>query len=118
MKYAPGKEFEWLKSREVNSDPYGKAVLDYAERWADMMETHISSGKILTTGDIERMSHAADTEGITGFMYGAAVSLLAAVWVHGEQLRRWHNLDCQISDEGVRANDNGDILSPAMLQIS
>ena len=31
-------------------------------------------------------SHEADIEGITGFMYGAAVSVLASCWTHGEAL--------------------------------
>ena len=49
-------------------------------------------------------SYLADS-GITGFMYGAAVSTLARVWIHGEALRLWHNLKTQIGDEGsVRMN--------------
>jgi len=39
----------------------------------------------------EKASHDADTEGITGFMYGTAVSILAKFWKHGEELRKWHN---------------------------
>ena len=63
-------------------------------------------------------SHEADADGITGFMYGCAVSALAHFWEHGEVLRRWHNLDIQIKDEGERANVSGGVLNPALLNIS
>ena len=62
-------------------------------------------------------SNEADTEGITGFMYGAAVSVLASCWEHGEELRRWHNLKTQIRDEGEKANESGGVLNPALLNI-
>jgi len=63
----------------------------------------------------KQASFDADIEGITGFMYGAAVSVLSQTWEHGEELRRWHNIESQIGDEGVRANDTGGTLNPALL---
>lgn len=65
----------------------------------------------------ERCSRKADTDGITGFMYGAAVSALAHFWVYGEELRRWHNKDVQIGNEGDIANETGGVLNPALLTI-
>ena len=65
----------------------------------------------------EETSHSADTDGITGFMYGAAVSTLASSWKHGERLRCWHNLDTQLGNEGKRANESGGTLNPAILNI-
>lgn len=107
----------WEKCRAVNADsPYGNAITIYAERWARVMEGKIKKGEKLP--DIaDASSHLADTDGITGFMYGAAVSILAAVWVHGEELRRWHNLKTQIGTEGEKANESGGVLNPAMLNI-
>jgi len=104
----------WKKSCDANRDGYGGAVITYAERWARMMESRMAKGERIA--DIaEECSHLADEEGITGFMYGCAVSILAAVWIHGEALRLWHNLHTQIGDEGKRANDSGGVLNPAML---
>lgn len=104
---------EWV---EVNQEPYGRAVFEYAERWADMMEAKMAEGAKLE--DIAKeCSREADTEGITRFMYGCAVSILAICWEHGEKLRRWHNLDIQICDEGERANERGSVLNPACLRI-
>lgn len=80
------------------------------------MEKEIENG--FTVADCAKAtSNQADTEGITGFMYGAAVATLAGVWVYGEDLRRWHNRDCQIGDEGDRANESGGVLNPAILRI-
>lgn len=50
-------------------------------------------------------------------MYGCAVSILSQVWIHGEELRRWHNLDSQIGTEGEKANESGGVLNPAVLNI-
>ena len=106
----------WKKACDANKDGYGGAVMTYAERWARMMEARMAKGERIA--DIaEECSHLADEEGITGFMYGAAVSTLAAVWIHGEALRLWHNLKYQLRDEGKRANDNGGVLNPACLSL-
>jgi hypothetical protein len=106
----------WEKGKANNQDPYGSGIYRYAERWADMMEERMAQGAQLA--DIAKAtSHEADDEGITGFMYGAAVSTLSHVWEHGEELRRWHNLDTQIKDEGERANESGGVLNPALLNI-
>ena len=63
----------------------------------------------------KKASHEADTDGLTGFMYGCAVNVLAGVWKHGEALRKGHNLDTQISNEGEKANESGGVLNPAVL---
>ncbi len=106
----------WDECVKNNQDPYGGAAIRFTERWADLMEAKMAEGKALE--DIAKeASDEADTEGITGFMYGCAVSTLAAVWEHGEQLRRWHNLDTQIGDEGEKANESGGCLNPALLNI-
>lgn len=106
----------WAKSCAANTDGYGGAVMSYAERWAKLMEVRMGKGEKLA--DIaDDCSHMADIEGITGFMYGCAVSILAKVWQHGEELRKWHNLKTQLRDEGERANASGGVLNPALLNI-
>lgn len=106
----------WQKSCEANSDSYGGAVMTYAERWARLMEARMSKGERIA--DIaDECSHLADSEGITGFMYGCAVSILSKVWQHGEALRVWHNLKTQLHNEGERANEAGGVLNPALLSI-
>lgn len=106
----------WDKWRTNNTDPYGSAVIRYAARWAAMMEACMIAGQKLE--DVAKQaSHDADVEGITGFMYGAAVTVLASCWEHGEALRRWHNRDTQLHDEGDRANEEGGVLNPAVLSL-
>lgn len=107
----------WEDGLKNNTDGYGRACYTYAQRWAEMMEKYIENGHKLK--DVAHvLSHEADEEGVTGFMYGCAVNILSSVWIHGEELRKWHNLDTQISDEGEKANKEGTVLNPALLNIT
>lgn len=106
----------WDKGLANNQDPYGNRCYTYARDWADLMESRIAKGENIAAMAKET-SREADTDGITGFMYGVAVSILYAVWEHGEALRLWHNLDTQIGTEGEKANDNGTVLNPALLNV-
>ena len=108
---------KWDVAVAANQDSYGKGIKDFAERWANLMETKIKSGKQLDDF-AKATSHDADTDGITGFMYGCAVGLLSQTWEYGEQLRRWHNIDTQIGEEGKKANKSGGVLNPALLGIA
>jgi len=104
----------WQQAIAANQDAYGAAVLTYAARWARLMEGALAHGTPLEAC-AEALSHLADEEGVTGFMVGCAVSILAQTWAYGEALRRWHNLATQVRDEGVRANATGGVLNPAIL---
>lgn len=107
----------WISTCEANTDFYGGGVIRYAEQWARLMEVRISNGEQLQA-IADECSHLADTEGITGFMYGCAVSILSKVWIHGEELRKWHNMSTQLSNEGEKANDSGGgVLNPALLTL-
>lgn len=99
----------WNKSREVNSDPYGKAALDYAEGWAKLMQIEISKGKTVREC-AEYTQKGLGFLGITGFMYGCAVGILSKAWKHGEELRKWHNKEYGHEGEGV--------VNPAILTVS
>ena len=106
----------WQEGLDNNQDSYGSCCYRYAEAWANLMEEKMDAGADLK--DIAKdTSHEADTEGITGFMYGCAVQALAYCWEHGEELRQWHNLDSQIGSEGEEANESGHVLNPAIMKI-
>lgn len=98
----------WAQYKANNKDPYGAAVLSFAERWADLMEEKIKSGQTLEA-IAKATSHEADTEGITGFMYGCAVQILSQVWERGESLRRWHN--------GEYGHNGDGVVNPAILAV-
>lgn len=92
---APVMEFSdeeaWKTYVTANAaDGYGAACVRYAEMWARLMQLEVANGANLS--DIaDATSLEADIEGITGFMYDMAVSILSQSWIHGEQLRRWDN---------------------------
>ena len=78
----------WQRTVAANTDPYGAAGIRYAARWAALMEQELADGKAVA--DVaEATSSAADLEGITGFQYGCARSILCQVWTHGNELAEW-----------------------------
>ena len=91
MKILKDKQKLWDELLEINSaDLYGKGVLTYLQKYAELMEKDIIKGNKLE--DVAyRTRFEADTEGITGLMYGMAVNILSTVWEYGEELRIWHN---------------------------
>ena len=109
MKIKVGKEKEFEQFVEINSkDFYSRGIVDYAKRWAELMEKEIESGaKVADIAD--RTSGTADTDGITGYMYGCAVGVLSDFWEYGENLRKWHNHEYDYDGEGV--------VNPAILVI-
>lgn len=107
----------WNTGLANNDDPYGKGIYRFAQKWAELMEERIAGDRTQVAVIAHQASHDADDEGITGFMYGAAVSVLSHVWEYGEELRRWHNCEYQIGDEGDRANENGGVINPAIMII-
>lgn len=106
----------WRQAVANNQDPYGSGVYRYAENWGRIMQKRIDAGATVAEAAKETQ-FIADKEGITGFMYGCAVSALAACWIHGEELRRWHNLESQIGTEGEAANESGGVLNPAVVSL-
>ena len=102
----------WEQWVEVNSkDGYSLGVVTYARRWGKYMQ-HLMEKHNKTVVDIaENASHVSDIEGITGFMYGCAVSMLAQCWKYGEELRKWHNKEWG-------QEDTDGVVNPAVLTIA
>ena len=98
--------YEFIRTNR--NDFYSAGVLRYMNRWASMMESEISDGATVAEA-AERTNHTADTEGITGFMYGCAVRGLCNYWQHGEELRVWHNQQYGYSGDGL--------INPAIIHI-
>lgn len=104
MRIKPEMEQKYREGYDNNLDPYGHAIFTYAERWAELMEKDIeASGNAEESirAHAEERSHEADTEGITGYMYGCVVAILADAWEYGEPLRLWHNAQYNHKGEGV-----------------
>lgn len=106
---ADGMETKYAEYVKLNAtDEYSRGVVVYGELWAQFMQMEIAAGKTLEEC-ADETSHKADTEGITGFMYGAAVNALSKFWKHGEALRVWHNK--QYNHEGAG------VVNPAIITI-
>lgn len=109
MKIKEEHEQDYAILRETNTkDFYSAGVIDYLERWADMMEQEIENGS--TVGEAaEQTRHIADTQGITGFMYGCAVQILCQYWEHGEQLDEWRNKEYECLGQNDPTSNTADI---------
>jgi hypothetical protein len=95
------KDKEYFNNqKEINKDPYGSACVEYAEVWMKLMQVEIGKGHTVIECAKET-SNQADYMGITGFMYGCAVSIITACWEYGEQLRKWHNKEYDYEGSGV-----------------
>ena len=92
-----GKLDDWQKGLSNNTDPYGRACFVFANELAKNLEDiMVDLGRPfneLTTNEIKQAEKKADevVGGITGYMYGVAISCLSEVWEYGEDLRKWHN---------------------------
>jgi hypothetical protein len=100
----------WKKAREVNSDGYGGAALDYAEGWAKLMQIEIAKGKTVAEC-YDYSQKGLGFLGITRFQFGCAVSTLSQTWKHGEELRKVHNKKYGVSE------DKEGTVNPAILTI-
>jgi gas vesicle protein len=110
-----GVEIEFLDKegyddwKGKNTDPYSACIFEYAESWAKLMQYEMKQGRSLVDCASET-SFQLGYLGITGFMYGAAVQILAKHWGYGEVLRKWHNGEYKHTGDGV--------VNPALLSIA
>lgn len=117
MKLIPGLEEAYKKSIMMEDDTppdtrrYVQCIIDYANAWADEMEKALEKGEPIS-GSWERIGHEVDRRpefGVSGYMYGMAVQILATYWIHGDILRVLHNAQYGHHGEGV--------VNPAILTI-
>jgi len=107
---------DWKANQKGEGKDYGLACFDYAEGWAKLMQKEFAESNIEEPTVISMIAYAencskgVDFMGITGFMYGAAVGILAKCWKHGEALRKWHN-----KEFGVENSDG--VVNPAKFTI-
>lgn len=76
---------KYLEFKSLQTDSYSARIMIYAEDWARLMQKSIIDGK-LSEDIIDKTSHLADYDGITGFMYSAAKRTLKEFWVYGHIL--------------------------------
>jgi hypothetical protein len=123
MKLKDKEAFMAAVKNNMTDDGYGSCGILFACLWAGAMEREIAIrgiDKLPEFADecVSEADGSMGSFGITGLQYGLAVSLLAQVWEHGEELRTWHNLKSQIGDEGERANETGGVLNPAIMHVA
>lgn len=74
------------KDNQIDEIGYGKAIFEFAEYWARLMQYEIIEGNLLK--DIyKKTSFELDFLGVSGSMYYAAKRILEKTWIHGEELK-------------------------------
>jgi len=79
-----GRAF-WQSLVDANKGDLGMGVLNYAERWARMMQMEMAAGKSLA-GIYRETSLEADLEGVSGFSSGFGERALIQSWKYGSEL--------------------------------
>lgn len=92
LAYIANEKFEtnydllWNDFKSRNQDPYGAAIVRYAENWAKLMQKELKSGAALTKEMVEKKRIDADVEGVTGNMDHYATYLLIDAWLYGAKM--------------------------------
>lgn len=108
----PEKVEEYAAYVQKNSqDGYSRAVIDFAEGWAKIMQKMMVKEGLSVADVADPAQNGLGFFGITGFQYGAAVNGLAHFWIYGEALRKWHN-----KKWGASENAEGTV-NPAILTL-
>lgn len=111
-------ESAWQEWCDNNTDGYGGACVKVA---AKLMEIIDDDSVEITKDTVHALVSRADDEskvgGITGFMAGAVASMVSQCHERGEEFRQAWNNEVAIGDEGEKANDEGGVLNPALLNI-
>ncbi|MXQ53293.1 hypothetical protein [Shimazuella alba] len=83
------------KNVNDEGETYCSVIVDFAERWTDLMEAKMASGARLE--DIAKETRKQDNTGLFGFQY--YFGLLVDCWEHGEALLQWSNSGSQTGME-------------------
>lgn len=69
---------------------YSKLLFDFAEKWATNMEGYMEQGQ--TVAECAEQAKQDYNDPLAAILLcDGAVSLLNLIWVHGEELAKWHN---------------------------
>lgn len=105
----------WKSWEDSNKDPYGNACIQVAHRVMEILDTEpgpFDANKLILRADKEMK-----VGGITGFMAGAAASMISQCHSRGEEFRASWNHETQIGNEGDKATKRKQTLNPALLRI-
>lgn len=76
----------WQEFVDANKDFYGKGIVDFATQWGRLMELRVEQGMSVLEA-AKATESEADTFGMSGFSFSAALSMLREMWIYGDQLR-------------------------------
>lgn len=90
---------------------FARNVINFADAWGRMMQVKMSSGATVAEA-AQATQQAAGRNIVTDDECVAAIRMLASCWIHGVDLRRWHNARYLSSDEFRGAEAQGSTFNP------
>lgn len=104
----------------AKGDAYSLRAFEYGYQWAALMESRMRLDQSVKVAAIaEGCGHEADYDGITGNMYSYGVAMASDCWIHGAELRVWHNeryIDS--AEELAKINASGGVVNTSVLEIT
>jgi hypothetical protein len=107
----------WDDYQSINTDPVGAGIMNYAQRWAELMEQEMAKGKSLPEVAMDT-SLEADTDNMSGMTFFLAVRTLVDCWAHGEELRQWHNARVAGGKHPSLADRPGMLINPSIINFN
>ena len=120
MKLKDGTSEEYETYKKNNSkDPYSARVFTFGDEWASLMDARLATGEELTKEMMDETAKKADTDGITGYMYGAAASAIVHFWEHGEKFQVVFNSQYMTKEkaEALAKEKPGATVNPAIVTV-
>lgn len=77
----------WQEIARNNTDSYGRAVLQFAQTWAELMEQRMEAQETVESCFKPTADAANAMFGVTGAMVWQATQVLAECWAYGQQLK-------------------------------
>ena len=112
-----GARREWAIASFIASFPTNdpvRRVVPFADAWARLIQLEMAQGMSLSDA-AKATRNEAGFEPLTVGEYVYAIRLLADIWVHGKELRRWHNLKYLSVEEAYAADAQNSTVNPATM---
>ena len=104
-------EEKWASWVENNKDPYGGACVAVARKAMEILD--LEPGDFDTHELISRADKESGAGGITGYMAGAAASMISVCHSRGEEFRAKWNKSYNVDE----SQSKGGVVNPAIITI-
>ncbi len=114
MNFKNSNRWQQYSAEASSLSSYTRGILEFAERWANLIEVAMAHGDALEDVAL-KLADQANEDGITANQFDAAVEILVECWTYGDKLLVWNNSRIQLHGEAAKANAEGALLRESSL---